>query len=223
MKLLVAPPDQIGMSDLLELCDCPAQSSAISNRAVADLNVALYGSRDLNTLRVKYALALWCLVSLLYPCDALPLTPSAARVLFGKSGDTRQSTASAGSNQAERACHPDAAFVIVADPGAGGYVCVPAWTVEDTVRLTRLVAGSHDLRVVQSLIASYRRIDVSMNDAAFARLAQLASGQPSGAGDQCLACRQIVSEGDASGVCRCPKGHEWSACSLSFLLCLSQC
>lgn len=63
LRLLADPPDQIGMSELLEMCDISETPALTVNDTETDLTSSLYATSQLNVLRAKYALALWCRVS----------------------------------------------------------------------------------------------------------------------------------------------------------------
>lgn len=65
LRLMVHPPDRVGMTELLELCDAPVTPPMALPSVGTGLTYALFASPQLNVLRVKYALAFWCSVCLL--------------------------------------------------------------------------------------------------------------------------------------------------------------
>lgn len=57
LRLLGDPPDQIGISELLEICD--VSETITQDIGTKGLVVSMYGDTGLNALRAKYALSLW--------------------------------------------------------------------------------------------------------------------------------------------------------------------
>jgi len=67
MRLVTNTPTPSEISDLLDICSPDDEDGSEHAKSENDMRQALFNREELNASRLKYALALWCAVSPIFP------------------------------------------------------------------------------------------------------------------------------------------------------------